>query len=249
MGAPVKIVAQNISEDALKKYYYEYMSRDSRKDDSDSCEICNLPKLFHIDNRGELVIAPCDKYTTSEYMEVWKIFRQKVRPIRKWYNEILEKREEEKIEYLNGFTTLTEDIINGDKSLEDLQNYISNIGEIELELAESQKLMGIVKLVISHCVNTSSGDLELGSEGLTCHAQPKDLRLEEEQEINNKRLECNKEFGSIEELRVHEKYCYICEQCNKRYESREDLEYHRRRRHKEYNCDQCDNYGYESKEE
>ena len=60
MGAPVKIIAENINEDALKKYYYEYMSRDSRKDDSDSCEICNLPKLFHIDNRGELVIAPCD---------------------------------------------------------------------------------------------------------------------------------------------------------------------------------------------
>ena len=83
MGAPVKIIAENISEDALKKYYYEYMSRDSRKDDSDSCEICNLPKLFHIDNRGELVLAPCDKYTTSEYMETWRIFKQKIRPIRK----------------------------------------------------------------------------------------------------------------------------------------------------------------------
>ena len=97
MGAPVKIIAENISENALKKYYYEYISKDSRKDDSDSCEICSLPNLFHIDNRGELVIAPCDKYTTSEYMEVWKIFRQKVKPIRKWYNEIVEERKERKL--------------------------------------------------------------------------------------------------------------------------------------------------------
>ena len=129
----VRIIAQNISEDALKKYYIEYVSRGKNFDDSDSCEVCNLPKLFHIDNRGEIILGPCDKYTTSDYMEIWRIFRQKIRPIRKWYNEILEKRKEEKINYLNGFTTLTEDIINGDKSLEDLQDYITNIGDIELE--------------------------------------------------------------------------------------------------------------------
>ena len=169
MWTPVKIVAANISEDALRKYYCEYMSRGRDFDDSDSCEVCNLPKLFHIDNRGELIIAPCDKYTASEYMEIWRIFRQKIRPIRKWYNEILEKREEKKINYLNGFTTLTEDIINGDKSLEDLQDYITNIGDIELEPMESQKVMGIVKLIISQFVDTSSGDLELGSEGLMRH--------------------------------------------------------------------------------
>ena len=162
----VRIIAQNISEDALKKYYIEYVSRGKNFDDSDSCEICNLPKLFHIDNMGEIILGPCDKYTTSDYMEIWRTFRQKIRPIRKWYNEILEKRNEEKINYLNGFTTLTEDIINGDKNLEDLQDYITNIGDIELESTESQKVMGIVKLIISQFIDTSSGDLELGSEGL-----------------------------------------------------------------------------------
>ena len=257
MGAPVKIIAENISENALKKYYYEYISKDSRKDDSDSCEICSLPNLFHIDNRGELVIAPCNKYTTSEYMEVWKIFRQKVKPIRKWYNEIVEERKEKKINYLNGFTTLTEDIIKGDKSLEDLQNYISKIGDIELETTESQKVMGIVRLIISQFIDTSSDDLELGSDGRMSRTQPKELRPEEkelekdekEQEINSKCVQCSKEFDNLEELRIHEKNCYICEQCNNWYESKEDLEYHRSRRHKEYNCDQCDNYRYDSKEE
>ena len=77
---PVKIIAENIKEDALKKYYYEYVSRDSSKDDSDSCEICNLPNLFHIDNRGELVIAPCDKYTTSEYMKHGRYLDKKLSP-------------------------------------------------------------------------------------------------------------------------------------------------------------------------
>ena len=145
----VRITAQNISEDALQKYYMEYMSRGRNVDDGDSCEICNLPKLFHIDDRGEIILGPCDKYTTSEYIEIWKIFRQKIRPIRKWYNKVLEKREEDKISYLNGFTILTEDIMNGDKNLEDLQNYISKIGDIELEAHESQKVMGIVRLIIS----------------------------------------------------------------------------------------------------
>ena len=149
----VRIIAQNISEDALKKYYVEYMSRGTNVD-SDSCEICNLPKLFHIDDRGEIILGTCDKYTTSEYIEIWKIFRQKIRPIRKWYNEILEKREEDKISYLNGFTILTEDIMNGDKNLEDLQNYISKIGDIELEATESQKVMGIVRLIISQVQTT-----------------------------------------------------------------------------------------------
>ena len=120
MWTPVKIVAANISEDALRKYYCEYMSRGRDFDDSDSCEVCNLPKLFHIDNRGELVMAPCDKYTTSECWEIWRMFRQRIKPVRRWYNEILEKREEKKIDYLNVFTTLTQDIIKGDKDLEDL---------------------------------------------------------------------------------------------------------------------------------
>ena len=88
----VRIVAENISEDALRKIYCEYMSRYSDFDDCDSCEVCNLPKLFHVDNRGEMIIGQCDKYTASEYMEIWRIFRQKVRPIRRQYNDILEKK-------------------------------------------------------------------------------------------------------------------------------------------------------------
>ena len=161
----VKIVAEKISNNALRKYYCEYLSIDSNFDDSDSCEVCNLPKLFHIDNRGEIIIGPCDKYTASEYMEVWRIFRQKIKPIRRWYNEILEKREEKKNNFLQGFTTLTEAIMNGNKGIVDLQKYIAENGDIELDTIESQKIMGIVKLILSHFK-----DLELGSERPLCHA-------------------------------------------------------------------------------
>ena len=208
MWALEKIVIENMSEDALKKRYSEYMSHNDH-DEYDSCDVCKLPKLFHIE------WGPCAKYTASEYSEIWTIFSQKIRPIRKWYNEILEKREEKKINYLNGFTTLTEDIMNGDKSLEDLQVYITNMGDIKLEPIESQKIMGIVKLIISQFVDNSSEDLDLGSDGLMRRTQPKDLRSEEvgkdekELEINNKCLECSKEFDNLEEHRIHKKLLHL----------------------------------------
>ena len=134
----------------------------------------------------------------------------------------MEEREEKKNNFLQGFTTLTEAIMDGNKGIIDLQNitdvqnYLEENEDIELEPTESLKIMGIVQLIISNFNENRSE--EVGEN-------------EKEQETNNKCLECNKEFGSIEELRVHEKNCYICEQCNNWYESREDLEDHRRRRH------------------
>ena len=62
----VRIVAENVSEDALRKIYCEYMSRDSDFFDSDGCEVYSLPKLFHVNNNGGIIIGPCDKYTASE---------------------------------------------------------------------------------------------------------------------------------------------------------------------------------------
>merc|ERR1712115_137134 len=83
--------------------------------------------------------------------------------------------EENKINYLNGFAALAEEIMNEDKGLEDLQNYITGHRDIELEPTESIKVMGIIKLINSYFGN----NLELGSEGLVHHAQPKEQRKEE----------------------------------------------------------------------
>merc|ERR1712115_332339 len=165
----------------------------------------------------------------------------------KKHGEINHKlHEEKKIGYLNGFAALAEDIMNGDKGIEDLQNYITGHRDIELEPTESMKVMGIVKLINSYFGDSSSEDLELGSEGLVRHAQPKEQRKEEVgknekvQETNNKCLEGNKELRNIEELRAHEKNCYSW------YENRKDLEDHRNEIHSieceenlECECDQC----------
>merc|ERR1711867_291898 len=128
-----------------------------------------------------------------------------------------------------------------------LQNYISKIGDIELETTESQKVMGIVRLIILQFIDTNSDDLELESDGRMSRTQHKEIRLEEEelekdekeQEINNKCLQCSREFNNLEDFKMHENNCHICEQCNNWYEKREDLEDHRERRHKRYTCDQC----------
>merc|ERR1712115_182606 len=116
----------------------------------------------------------------------------------KKHGEINHKiHEEKKIGYLNGFAALAEDIMNEDKGLDDLQNYLTGHRDIELEPTESMKVMGIIKLINSYFGN----DLELGSEGLVCHAQPKEIRKnEKKQKTINRCLQSNGELRKIEEL-------------------------------------------------
>ena len=75
--------------------------------------------------------------------------------------------------------------MNGDKGIEDLQNYITENGDIELEPIESQKIMGIVKLILSNYEGTRSEEIK---------------ESEKEQETRNRCLECGKEFESLGEL-------------------------------------------------
>merc|ERR1712240_260084 len=78
--------------------------------------------------------------------------------------------------------------------------------------------MGIIKLINSYFGN----DLELGSEGLVPHAQPKEIRKnEKEQKTINRCLQSNGELRKIEKLKSHEEKCY------KWCESREDPENNR----------------------
>merc|ERR1712240_85891 len=122
----------------------------------------------------------------------------------KQHREIDHKiHEENKISYLNGFAALAEDIMNGDKGLEDLLNYITGHKELDLDL-----------------------DLELESEGLVRHAQPKEIRKnEKEQKTINRCLQSNGEPRKIEKIKLHDKKCY------KWCESREDQENNRNERH------------------
>merc|ERR1712115_316876 len=133
----------------------------------------------------------------------------------------------------------------------------SKIGDIELETTESQKVMGIVRLIISQFIDTNSDDLELGSDGRMSRTQQKEIgpeveeleKDEKQQETNNKCLQCSREFNNLKDFKMHENNCHVCEQCNNWYDNREDLEGHRERRHKRYTCDQCGYYGCSNKEE
>ena len=76
----VKIVAENVSEDALRKIYCEYMSMDNKNDDSDDCEVCSMPNSLHVDNSGERILGPCDKYTASEKIKNGVYLERKLGP-------------------------------------------------------------------------------------------------------------------------------------------------------------------------
>ena len=78
----VKIVVENISEDALKKLYCDL---DQKEDWTDNCELCEMPTLLH-NGKGT-----CTRMSVSELDEAWWIFRKKMKPIRNWYTAKIEK--------------------------------------------------------------------------------------------------------------------------------------------------------------
>ena len=130
-----------------------------------------------------LIIGPCDKYTASERNKAWSIFKQKIRPIRRWYTDIMEKRQEKKSNFLQGFNTLTEAIMNGNKDIENLEKYIAEHVDVELDTIEMQQFKGIIQLIYLNHGRTRSEEVE---------------ESEKEQETRNRCLECGKEFESME---------------------------------------------------
>ena len=114
----VKIVVENFSEDALKKLYCDLDKPELTYDDE--CEICSMPTLLHSDNSGKRILGPCARYSVSELNKAWSLFRKKMRPIRRWYTDNMEKRQKNG-NFLQGFKTLTEAIMNGNKDIEEIE--------------------------------------------------------------------------------------------------------------------------------
>ena len=79
----VKIVVQNFSEDALRKLYCDLDNREFRWDDD--CELCSMPTLLH-SGKGT-----CTRMSVSELNEAWSLFRKKMKPIRNWYTDIMDR--------------------------------------------------------------------------------------------------------------------------------------------------------------
>ena len=65
------------NEEILKNLYCDLDNREFRWDEA--CELCEMSTFLHI---GEII---CTKKSVSEIDVVWNIFREIMKPIRKWY--------------------------------------------------------------------------------------------------------------------------------------------------------------------
>ena len=81
----VKIVVENFSEDALKKLYCDLDQFDREFNLDEECEVCGMPTLLHSGNET------CTRVSESELYEGWRIFTKKMKPIRNWYKDNMEK--------------------------------------------------------------------------------------------------------------------------------------------------------------
>ena len=76
-----RLVKMAFSVEILKNLYCDL---DNREWD-EACESCEMPTLLHI---GEII---CTKKSVSEIDVVWSIFREIMKPIRKWYRTKTER--------------------------------------------------------------------------------------------------------------------------------------------------------------
>ena len=97
----VKIVVETFGEDALRKLYCDLDQKEFTWDEE--CELCSMPTLLHRDTSGKRILGSCTRRTEltdaaqnkadSEILKAWSLFRKKMRPIRKWYTDNMEKRQ------------------------------------------------------------------------------------------------------------------------------------------------------------
>ena len=93
----VKIVVENFSEEALIKLYFDL---DNKEDWDNDCELCSMPQLLHMniykymllsDTGDKEILGTCNRMSVSEQNEAWSLFSKKMRPIRRWYTDNMEK--------------------------------------------------------------------------------------------------------------------------------------------------------------
>ena len=136
----VKIEIENFSEDALKKLYCDL---DNKNDDCDDCELCSMPTLLHCDTSGKRIpLGTCTRISVPELNKAWSLFRKKIRPIRIWYTDNMEKRQKNS-NFLQGLKTMTETIMNGNEDIEGLEKYIGEHVE-ELDTIEKQTVKEMI---------------------------------------------------------------------------------------------------------
>ena len=93
----VKIVVETFGEHVLRKLFIDL----SNKDDWDEeCELCRMPTLLHRDTTGKRILGSCTRrteLTDATILNEWTLFRKKMRPIRNWYRDDMEKNRQREI--------------------------------------------------------------------------------------------------------------------------------------------------------
>ena len=107
----VKISVESFSEEELRKRFNAL----GRKGDWDKeCESCKNPQLLHKANCTRKVEVGEAEF--SELWKVWSAFRVKMEPIRKWYEDEMEKKQNSS-DILIGMQRMTDAITKGNKEM------------------------------------------------------------------------------------------------------------------------------------
>ena len=107
----VKINVESFSEEELRKRFNEL----GRKGDWDKeCESCKNPELLHKANCTRKVEVGEAEF--SELWKVWSAFKAKMEPIRKWYEDEMEKKQNSS-DILIGMQRMTDAITKGNKEI------------------------------------------------------------------------------------------------------------------------------------
>ena len=112
-----KIVVETFGDNALQKIYLDL----SHKDDWDEeCELCRMPTLLHRDTTAKRIQGSCTRRTEltdaakdkaeAKLMKEWTLFKKKMRPIRNFYRDDMEKKQTQS-DILEGFQSMADAII------------------------------------------------------------------------------------------------------------------------------------------
>ena len=87
------IAVEQYPEEALRQLYINLV----RKEDWDNeCELCTMPTLLHSDVNGTRIYGACTRgteLTENEVDKEWKIFRKKMKAVKNWYIDEMEKKQ------------------------------------------------------------------------------------------------------------------------------------------------------------
>ena len=84
------IKVETYGEDVLKKLYSDLYDKE---DWAEECELCLMPTLLHRDTDGKR-LGSCTRKpgTSDEVMNSWSLFKKKMKPVRDWYRDDMDKK-------------------------------------------------------------------------------------------------------------------------------------------------------------